>query len=375
MTAPEQSAPERDDQAAAGFDGSQQPPATPTGGAPVPPPPPGQQPYGVSPQQPYAPQQPQSQLPYGAPQPPSGYGQAPQQPYGQQPYGTAPQPPYGAYPQPPYPAAPQQPKKKAWPWVLAGCLLVFLLGIGGCVGCVSCAMMLDPTYNGSFDPYYDDGYDGLYDPFSDDYGYSYPYGDSYGNSNGANERSYEAIKEAAGDLPNEIVDGKCSPGVYRVGTGQDIEPGRYFFEGSMDEEGYFTVFDGSSNGYEIESAITYFGNYFADLEEGDLVVFIGPDDGRMYLSDKADFDPEAPYESGLYRVGTDIPAGTYTVTVQDEAAAASDQDSAAYVMKDLEFDDDSVTDTKYVLKGGSQTVTVKDGEWLELFAATATPAE
>lgn len=371
MTVPEQPLPERDDQSAqGGYDGQQYPPATPTGGAPVPPPPPGGQPY--APQQPYgqAPQQPQPQQPYyGAPQPP--YGQAPQQPYGQQPYGAAPQPPYGYPVQPPYPAAPAQPKKKVWPWVLTGCLLVFLLGIGGCVGCVSCAMMIDPNYNGSLDPYYDDEYDGLYDPFSDDYGYTYP----YGNSNGADSRSYEAIKEAVGDLPNEIVDGKCSPGVYRVGAGQDIEPGRYFFEGSMGEEGYFTVFDGSSDGYDIESAVTYFGNYFADLEEGDLVVFMGAGDDRMYLADKADFKPEAPYDSGLYRVGTDIPAGTYTITAQDEAAAATTQDSAAYVMKSIDFDDDPVTDTKYVLKGGSQTVTVKDGEWLELFAATATPAE
>lgn len=364
MTAPEQPVPERDDQnAQGGFDGQQYPPATPTGGAPVPPPPPGSQPYAL--------QQPS----YGAPQQP--YGQAPQQPYGQQPYGAAPQPPYGYPVQPPYPAPPAQPKKKAWPWVLAGCLLVFLLGIGGCVGCVSCAMMIDSNYNGSFDPYYDDEYDGPYDPFSDDYSYNYPYGDSSGSYDGSGYLTYEAIKEAAGDLPNEIVDGNCSSGVYRVGAGQDIEPGRYFFEGSMDEEGYFSVFDsaGSSGGYDIESAISYFGNYFGDLEEGDLVVFMGAGDDRMYLADKADFKPEAPYDSGLYRVGTDIPAGTYTVTAQDEAAAVADQDSAAFVMKNLDFDDDSITDTKYVLKGGSQTVTVKDGEWLELFAATATPAE
>ena len=372
MTAPEQPVPEHDDQSAPnGNDGRQHPSAIPTGGAPVPPPPPGGQPY--------APQQPQPQQPsYGAPQPP--YGQAPQQPspyYGQQPYGAAPQPPYGYPVQPPYPAAPAQPKRKAWPWVLTGCLLAFLLGIGGCVGCVSCAMMVDSNYNGSFDPYYDDGYDGPYDPFSDDYSYNYPFGDSADGFDGSGYLSYEAIKDAANDLPNEIVDGKCSSGVYRVGAGQDIEPGRYFFEGSMDEEGYFTVFDGagSSGGYDIESAITYFGNYFADLEEGDLVVFMGAGDDRMYLADKAGFKPEAPYDSGLYRVGTDIPAGTYTVTAQDEAAAVTDQESAAFVMKSIDFDDDPVTDTKYVLKGGTQTVTVKDGEWLELFAATATPAE
>ena len=165
--------------------------------------------------------------------------------------------------------------------------------------------------------------------------------------------------------------------MYRVGAGQDIEAGRYFFEGSMDEEGYFTVFasNGSSGGYDVKSVFTYFGNYFADLEEGDLVVFMGAGDDRMYPADQADFKPEAPYKSGLYHVGTDIPAGAYAITVQDEAAAVADQDSAAYVMNSLNFDGDTIIDTKYVLKGGTQTVTVKDGEWLELFAAVATPAE
>ena len=74
-------------------------------------------------------------------------------------------------------------------------------------------------------------------------------------------------------------------------------------------------------------------------------------------------------------MGTDIPAGAYAITVQDEAADVADQDSAAYVMNSLNFDGDTIIDTKYVLKGGTQTVTVKDGEWLELFAAVATPAE
>lgn len=359
MTAPEQPADERDDRnEPGGLDGRQNPPAAPTGGAPVPPPLPGNA---------YAPQQPQPQQPsYGMPHPP--YGQ-PAQP----PYGAAPQPPYGYPAQPPYPAAPAQPKKRVWPWVLSGCLLVFLLGIGGCVGCVSCAVMLDDRYGSPYE------YGGSY-PF-DDYGYSFPFdgfdGSSGGNSNGSEYHTYEAIKEAAGDLPSEIADGKCSSGVYRVGAGQDIEAGRYFFEGSMDEEGYFTVFasNGSSGGYDVKSVFTYFGNYFADLEEGDLVVFMGAGDDRMYPADQADFKPEAPYKSGLYHVGTDIPAGTYAITVQDEAAAVADQDSAAYVMNSLDFDGDTIIDTKYVLKGGTQTVTVKDGEWLELFAAVATPAE
>lgn len=371
MTAPEQPTPSSDPNAQGSYDSWQQP-APPTSGAPVPPPLPGQQPY--------PPQQPYGSSPYGqAPQQPY-YGQAPQQPYVQPPYGAAPQPPVG-YAGQPYPSE-QKPKKKVWPWVLTGCLLVFLLGIGGCVGCVSCAMTLDSRYNGSFDPYYDDGYDGPYDPFSDDYSYNYPYDDDYDypydDSDGWDTLgyySYEDIKKAAGDLPGTIADGKCSPGVYRVGNGGDIQPGRYFLEGSMNEVGYFSVFDGSgsSKGYEMETAVSYMGNYFVDLDEGDLIVFMGADSSRMYPIAVADFKPEAPYNSGLYRVGTDIPAGTYTVTVQDEAASVADEDSAAYVMKDIDFDDDSITDTKYVLKGGTQTITVRNGDWLELFAATATP--
>ena len=102
---------------------------------------------------------------------------------------------------------------------------------------------------------------------------------------------------------------------------------------------------------------------------------MGAADDRMYPADEADFKSAAPYECGLFLVGTDIPAGTYTVTTQDEAAAVADNESAAYIMKNLAFDDDSAIDTKYVVKGGSQTVTVRDGEWLELYAATATPAE
>lgn len=51
----------------------------------------------------------------------------------------------------------------------------------------------------------------------------------------------------------------------------------------------------------------------------------------------------------------------------------TDEDSAAFVMKNLDFDDDSIVDTKYVIPGGEQTVTVSNGQYLELFAATATP--
>ena len=43
-------------------------------------------------------------------------------------------------------------------------------------------------------------------------------------------------------------------------------------------------------------------------------------------------------------------------------------------MQDLDFDDDSITDSVYLLRGSTQTITVNDGDWLELFGTVATPS-
>lgn len=325
---------------------------------PTPPPPPGQQPQFPPAPQPYGqPTQPQQPpAPYGGPQPQQPYGQPPMPPYPQQPYGAYPQ-------QPPYPPAPSQPKKKVWPWVIGGCLVALLLGLGGCVGCVSCAMMIDSNYNNSYNKPYDNSYHNNRD-----------YGNSGSTDNLLGGFTRQDIEDAVGELPSTIEDGRCSSGYYIVG--EDIDPGRYFFEGSQTTESYFYVFDQEGpDSYALDDSVVYFGNYFADFDKGDLVVFDGADDTlRMYPEDKADLNPSAPYKGGLYLVGRDIPAGTYNLAIDTEATT-TDNVNAAYVMKDLEFDDNSVTDTKPVIPGSSQSVTVKDGEWLELYAVIATPAE
>ena len=56
------------------------------------------------------------------------------------------------------------------------------------------------------------------------------------------------------------------------------------------------------------------------------------------------------------------------------SAEVTTKECGAYVMKDLDFDDDSITESVYVIAGGTQTITVSDGQYLELFATTATPA-
>lgn len=293
-----------------------------------------------------------------ATQQPSGYAVPPQTPYAQPSY-DAPQPPAN-----PYATAPKPAKK--WPWVLLGCALAFLMGLGGCVGFATVGMVADSLHSRA---------DGVHSFDFDDLPYGYdpddlPDSDYYGGF------TLSDIKEAAGDLPCDIDDeGKDAPGVYVVG--RDIDEGLYFLQGNPSTESECYLFDPEGFGtYNMDAAVTYTGNYFADLEDGQVVVFM-PSSASMLMipADQADFQPQAPYASGLYRVGQDIPAGTYTITVSPDAPRNASQDYAAYVMKDLDFDDDSITDSKPLLRGSTQTITVEDGEWLELFGTIATPAE
>ncbi|WP_080797969.1 hypothetical protein [Arabiibacter massiliensis] len=351
MNDPERPVPDAD---ADGQPGPDQPaPQQPA--SPTPPPPPGQPAPQQQPPAPYA----------GTPVPPPYPQQPPYPGYGQPPY---PQQPYTPYPQPPYPAPPQQPKRKAWPWVLGGCLLVLLIGAFSFVGCMSCAYFATVNSDSRYDYDYPDDYD---IPYPDDGSGSY-------DSDLLGGFTREQIASALGEeLPSSVEGGACTSGVFEVGPGKDIEPGRYFFEGRQDAESNFYVFEEEGpDSYRLDDAVVYFGNYFADLEAGDLVAFLGADESlRMRPEAMAAFKAEAPYQSGLYRVGADIPAGTYAISVNDQSEAAAGSEIAAFVMKDLEFSDDSITDTKYVIRGGSQTVTVKDGDWLELYGTVATPAK
>lgn len=333
--------------------------------APIPP-----APYG---QQPTAPYGQQSPAPYGQP-PATPYGQPyspppaayPAQPYTAGPGGVPPQPPMPPYPgQPPYPPAPEKPKRKVWPWVLGGCLGALLLLVICFGGCVACTAYLGSEIESAASDYRNDRSRNY------DYGYNYDRGDR--SSSGAFTLS--EIKDLAGTAPSKIEDGRCTPGVYEVGPGKQLSEGVYFLEGSQAEEGSFYVFDANDGGgYDLDDAVIYYGNYLTDLDDGDVIVFLGPDSARMYPLAKADFKPQAPYPSGLYRVGTDLPAGTYTVTAAESVPTDMSDEPAAFVMKDLDFDSDSITQTKYVTAGGSQTVTVNNGDYLELYAATATPA-
>lgn len=260
------------------------------------------------------------------------------------------------------------PKNKMWPWILLACFLAFMLGLGGCVGCTAVTTLVGAATHNREDNLHQFEYD-------DPYGYSVdpdelPDSDAYGGF------TMDDIQNAAGNVQSEVEDGdNASEGVYVVG--RDISSGLYFMQGDVSVESGFYLFTPEGSGtFSLKTAVNYTGNYFSNLEDGDIIVFLPKvKDARMMPAEDADFAPQAPYAGGLYRVGEDIPAGTYRVSVSDTAPKNATQDYAAYVMSDVDFNDDSILESHYLLRGISQEVTMEDGQWLELFGATATPLD
>lgn len=262
-----------------------------------------------------------------------------------------------------------QPKKKIWPWVLAICIAAGLVLIGGVVAC-SAFVVNTAVHSIQRDAHSYDRSD-LYNHESQDGPWNYYFGNST-----TFDDLLDAFNVEAGD-PSGI---EHARGAYRVGGTDGIAPGLYYLAGTQNGVSNFYVFEGDDDGadtsYDLEASVEYFGNYYAELDEGDCIVYVpqGTDD-TFRLASNIPMGATAPYQSGCYRVGIDIPAGTYTITVNADEARTTDSESGAYVMKDLDFDSDSVTESAFVIKGGRQTITVKNGEYLELFAAIASPSD
>jgi len=324
---------------------------------------------------------------------PQGYQQVPPQGYPGYPpvYPQGYQPVNPGYPGHPVYVTNLPPQKRLiWPWVLIGCLILAVLGIGGCVGCVS-YLVNETETNAIVDRYntvpldnYD--YSNPYDN-SNPYDYSNPYNNSIPNStdNGSGITDYfsygdgstytvDQLKSAVPGLLNISDNGNYTTGVYEVGANKDMVPGLYYLEGSQTVEGQFYLFNQQSDGrYVLRVPVVYFGNYYADLQEGEAIVFVGPESAQMHKATDPASMQKAPFLSGCYRVGVDIPAGTYKVTGLADNGTTPSGESGAYIMKDMQWNDDSLLESYYVVVGGSHTITVEDGQYLELYFATMTP--
>lgn len=286
-----------------------------------------------------------------------------------QPNNNAPQPAQQpAYPQQPgYPTNPytEQPQKKnkVWPWVLGGCLTgLFLLFIAGCATVACTAAIARSAYVS------EDAYD-YYTQWQHKYEH-----DSDVDHDSA-QFSLEDIKALSTDKKS-IKNGFCSPGVYEVGRFKDISSGLYFLEGDPEEENICFVFewDDDTNSYKLDADIFYFGNFFISLEDTDVVLFSPSSDSlKMMPAGKVDFSPSNPYQCGLYRVGIDISAGTYTISYNKTSAEnASDEAYFSVISSDLDSDTLS-KDRNYVSENRKQTVVVQTGDYLRLYACIAEP--
>lgn len=313
--------------------------------------------------------------------------EAPAEAAGEAPSPATPPPPTAspvAPPPPPSATPAATTKRKAWPWVVLACAIALVLLVGGCASCAVIGTiaalddypdrhMQDPNseYDPSFGGHDDDSpysYD-EWDDLLDEYGYDF------------DDLTFEDILSMT-DLDEGSYQGSSfGEGVYKVGNG-GLEPGLYYLGGSQDAIGWYLTFDLASHAgqdtYDLDDTVIYMGNYFTELKKGDVIAFMPPAgaDATMRLATDEPLDVSAPYQSGCYRVGIDIPAGTYAVTIEPTAAGVLEDEGdepGAFVMSDLEFGRSSIIKEARVIAGGKQTVTVKDGQYLELIGAQATP--
>jgi len=151
------------------------------------------------------------------------------------------------------------------------------------------------------------------------------------------------------------------PGMYKVGS--EIEIGEYVVEatGSL---GYFQISSDSSG--EIESIIVNdtlnkgeFG--YAIIQNGD---YIKLQDCRMYLSSEKSIQPKDLNQipSSTYKIGKDLPAGEYKLTVKRQPAywerSKNPRDSVFGIIAN-----DNIEDSAYVK--------VSDGEYFKLTGVEA----
>ncbi len=280
--------------------------------------------------------------------------------------------PSAAPPMDPVPAKP----RKVWPWVLLGVGVALLLAIGGCSACTMLTIA-------ALDDYPDRAIHDRIDP-SDGAWRDYLYDENAKEGELSFEYTLDELAERHGTDLGRASGSAFREGVYAVGGEGGIAPGVYRLQGSQDEVGQVFLYDpvdGSKGGeqrYELHAPLIYLGDYLVEVQEGQAMAFIPPlGSHTMALAPDEPQAAKAPYLSGCYRVGLDIPAGTYAITVEEQSADAVEDSLnpfGAYVMDDLRFDDDSVADAVELIPGGKKAITVKEGQFLELYGTQATLA-
>ena len=282
--------------------------------------------------------------------------------------------PQSTYTQTPPPAAPVTPQKKrglsTGVLVTVIVLAILLASIGGCAalwGLVNNASTTLPLSNIEQHPSYSNS------PHTDDEtmnsGLRYRYL--------LEDNNYDALTTDELSKINTLLKGddlystdeEHQPGVYYVG--KDIPAGLYWVDGDETEVTYYFKLKPTQDGsaqttYTVSHGNSYYGHNIVDVAEGDVLIV----EEEALPLDQMNEKFTSPYKSGVYRVGADIPAGTYTLS-----AGKADDYYGYYVMKDLSYNEDSYLDQGYFMNVNEHpTITLEEGTYIELYNLTMKPA-
>lgn len=274
-------------------------------------------------------------------------------------------------PAPAAPSAPIRPEKKNTGIIVAIAIIAALLvGMGGCAACTA---VLSATLDDADDARHaQSGFDQQYQnhnmPINEQELLNRETRTDFGlvGSTALDSAELDAVQSSYFDNASKAPDanGRYAAGVYRVGT--DIPAGNYWFSGNKSSLSTFYILQPTSAGastYDTVHINSYYGHNLMDLREGE--VFILDNEGTMLPLDQMTNTFTPPYGSGVYRVGTDIPEGTYQLVVGD---GANDYSSCS-VMIDLNYDENSsYLYRNYFIKGDKpDTITLEAGTYVELY--------
>ncbi len=275
------------------------------------------------------------------------------------------------------PPAPQPAQKKGNKGVviaIVAAIVVLLLGMAGCSACTVALSSGANSYLGSTYgnpqniPSFDNDQRGNSSSTDSDQAYLNAQTRSAFDLQGSSALTEEELSqvqagffEGSSIAPNS--EGIYPQGVFHVGT--DLPAGTYWFSGSNSALSYFFILQPTSDGastYNTVHVNSYYGHNLMDLKDGEVLILVN--NGTMTPIAKMTQQFTSPYGSGVYRVGTDIPAGSYRVIVGDGA----DDYSAYYVMSDLNYSDDSYLESDYFVSGDTGTeITLEEGTYVELY--------
>lgn len=274
-------------------------------------------------------------------------------------------------PAPAAPPAPIRPEKKNTGIIVAIAIIAALLvGMGGCAACTA---VLSATLDDADDARHaQSGFDQQYQnhnmPINEQELLNRETRTDFGlvGSTALDSAELDSVQSSYFDNTSKAPDanGRYAAGVYRVGT--DIPAGNYWFSGNKSSLSTFYILQPTSAGastYDTVHINSYYGHNLMDLREGE--VFILDNEGTMLPLDQMTNTFTPPYGSGVYRVGIDIPEGTYQLVVGD---GANDYSSCS-VMIDLNYDENSsYLYRNYFIKGDKpDTITLEAGTYVELY--------